>query len=565
MDSLLNELKSVVSDASKGLNDEESRRRCATECASLLTRMKRANRELYLKCHQEKMRVMDAKHSLDAHFLKLQNLRYEKDHLLQEIARCKSFETPELTRIRQRGYEPDKGDVHAKVMSELTSELMERKEQSEEKGRLRKRKKDMESVSVQKEKLVEHLPRALEEMRKIIEPLGDFMPKNAKVRSTQLLKSAKKLPLPLFILFSQMSGFEDAFETGLSFAISCGDLKRQASENEAEDTKRPDQTSGDAVDVTFTLDHNKSVVLRFEFLPALRVVTVRPLASTANDDDEQWDMRRALHDLFLGDNGRAMPSASARHMQVALNGGSAKRSCGRENAQTGVAFRWTQWLAGLQSADRSDPDPSEMATQQIVRRLHSRLQSRTKLQRLLDDLASLKPFEYAYDAEASPMFPEHILSNMTVWKEVSTQAARNRTFQGVLTFQKKYLRFVVKVGADYPIRAPVFALLSRRDNVGDEDDGTDVNDSYLEKNKTFLVSDLDAIEAEVNLHYEEILPRIDDGLLLRYQLLRLRMCFDVLVMASNKSGGAKAARLRKGRDRRLALKFDFNEPGMVHR
>jgi len=57
----------------------------------MLQKVKRYTRETFMEAEQWKKRVADHKDMVEAHHLKLQNLLYEKDHLLREIKRCKGF------------------------------------------------------------------------------------------------------------------------------------------------------------------------------------------------------------------------------------------------------------------------------------------------------------------------------------------------------------------------------------------------------------------------------------------------------------------------------------------
>lgn len=57
----------------------------------LLSAMKAGLRDTFLEADEWKKRVQEQKDVVEAHQLKLQNLLYEKDHLLREIRRCRGF------------------------------------------------------------------------------------------------------------------------------------------------------------------------------------------------------------------------------------------------------------------------------------------------------------------------------------------------------------------------------------------------------------------------------------------------------------------------------------------
>eukprot|EP00938_MAST-03A_sp_MAST-3A-sp1_P001192 g1192.t1 len=525
------------------VDDEKNVKKHAKDLMETLVDMKRINRELYLKNDEKRAEIREATSKLDNHFLKLQNLEYERDHLIKEIERCKQFETPETRKIFN---EKEKSSNHGEIMKSLTSELDCRMQQQSEQESLRKKMKSTTSISVQKEKLVEELPKALASIRKIIEPLGELMPK-ANTMSSQLLRTAKTLPLPLFVLYGQLSGFEDAFEIGMEFKIV------STSAEKSKNKKRKRESEPDAVDVSFCLRDKERCVLRFELVEKLHVVIVKPIHSEVKED-----VARALHNLFPGDNAETLPSTCARHA-------AAVRVDKTDNEN---AFRWVQWLAGLQGVDPVDKTSQELATQTIVRRLQSRLQSRSTLRNILQDIGVIKNF--VHNNDVTPLFPDRIVSKLNAWREISKKESPNRVFLGTLSHSKKNkLNFIVNVGSDYPTRSPTFSLVTssrQEDEQQTEDSASSSREfAHLSKNnKHFQAEDLRSAEAEVNVYYEEMLPHIEEDSLLQYQLLRLRMCMDVLVAASNVSASV-GSRLRRGKDRRLAFKFDPVEMGMVHR
>lgn len=366
--------------------------------------------------------------------------------------------------------------------------------------------------------------------------------------------TAKTLPLPLFVLYGQLCGFEDAFEIGMEFKI----VSTNTSDNKKKEKKRKRDPDPDAVDVSFCLRNKERCVLRFELLEKLHVVTVKPIESKVKED-----VSRALHNLFPDDNAETLPSTCARHAAVSVGGTAEKNN-------KGLSFRWCQWLAGLQGIDPTDTSSQELSTQTIIRRLQSRLQSRSTLRDMLKDLVANKNFHHNNDVAS--LFPDRIVSKLDDFREVSSHSS-SRIFLGTLSHSKKNkLNFVVNVASDYPTRSPTFALVISSRHIEDDEEETNTTSSssspeYVHlssNNKHFQAEDLRSAEAEVNVHYEEMLPHIEEDSLLQYQLLRLRMCMDVLVAASNVSASV-GSRLRRGKDRRLAFKFDPVEMGMVHR
>jgi THO complex subunit 5 len=65
----------------------------------LLQKVKSSSREAFLEAESWRKRVAEQKNIVEAHHLKLQNLMYEKDHLLREIQRCRGFPYVQTTDI----------------------------------------------------------------------------------------------------------------------------------------------------------------------------------------------------------------------------------------------------------------------------------------------------------------------------------------------------------------------------------------------------------------------------------------------------------------------------------
>lgn len=66
----------------------------------LLSRLRSVSRRAHLSIDVDKQAVTKKKLAVDATFLALQNLRYERGHLLREIARCVDFPTIEADKLR---------------------------------------------------------------------------------------------------------------------------------------------------------------------------------------------------------------------------------------------------------------------------------------------------------------------------------------------------------------------------------------------------------------------------------------------------------------------------------
>lgn len=96
----------------------------------LLSAMKAGLRDTFLDAEARRARVQEQKDVAETHQLQLQNLLYEKDHLLREIRRCRGFSTKEMDKIEFiDGIVPIQVDssVHRQHLDQLTHELHARK------------------------------------------------------------------------------------------------------------------------------------------------------------------------------------------------------------------------------------------------------------------------------------------------------------------------------------------------------------------------------------------------------------------------------------------------------
>ena len=93
-ESLRELLQRIVALKKEGANSEQLRRAC-TESSLLLLDLKATNRATHLATHAARCGVQQQKATMEALHLRLQNLLYEKDHLLREIERCRAFDTRE--------------------------------------------------------------------------------------------------------------------------------------------------------------------------------------------------------------------------------------------------------------------------------------------------------------------------------------------------------------------------------------------------------------------------------------------------------------------------------------
>ena len=110
--------------------DEKSTSQRRWRVVLLLSAMKSGLRDTFLAAGARRTCVQEQKDVAEAHQLQLQNLLYEKDHLMREIGRCRGFAAKEMDKIEfVDGDVPitADGDGHRQHLAQLTQELHLRK------------------------------------------------------------------------------------------------------------------------------------------------------------------------------------------------------------------------------------------------------------------------------------------------------------------------------------------------------------------------------------------------------------------------------------------------------
>ncbi|KAF1780622.1 THO complex, subunit 5 [Phytophthora cactorum] len=127
----------------------------------LLSAMKSGLRDTFLEADARRTRVQEQKDVAETHQLQLQNLLYEKDHLLREIRRCRGFSTKEMDKIEfADGPLPIKvdSDVHRQHLDQLTQELHARKRLQAELKEIKLKIAKVEDATETKQAFLDALP-----------------------------------------------------------------------------------------------------------------------------------------------------------------------------------------------------------------------------------------------------------------------------------------------------------------------------------------------------------------------------------------------------------------------
>ena len=366
---------------------------------------------------------------------------------------------------------------------------------------------------------------------------------------------ARLLPEPLYILFYQATGYDDAFPSSLRVDLG-GDL--QAAERCATGFLRPVSTEASSwTDSALVyerhpmhikleiLDRDRSALLSISFgwLPRLGLVIVS--LNGLHPRLGSQDLARAplLHCLLPGDFGTASPLPV--HCIVADG-----RFCFDPSLAGGFAYRWAQQICGL-TVPASRVEVRSVETNSfsldydtrnfvaVIAAIRARCQARMALETQLDALASnLVPVNLVSNSElvarlspptGGPVFAswrpvpsqsqettDLLKSYYEVFERISSAEPPIAVYQAILERDKTQLQATVYVSFEYPIRPPVFRLRLLVDPYEERPSPDEVD------------SNLKLIESELNLHLpEEIAGTQDEDLLLTLQVRRLQQCFDI--------------------------------------
>mmetsp|Transcript_46317 Transcript_46317/g.88394 ORF Transcript_46317/g.88394 Transcript_46317/m.88394 type:complete len:434 (-) Transcript_46317:2021-3322(-) len=309
--------------------------------------------------------------------LQLQSLHYQKTYFIKEINSCKEFrskysddqldlESEEEFKATMKSKGVDLPEAaHEIMLNRLAHEYEERKELCATLEELKSKRKILADVVSNKQKLLQGLGTHLVDLRKASLPLQQHLHLPFTHQAKQK-KLAKLLPVPLYILYSQLLAVEEAFEDPLEISIlghaseviafnlrearaaedrqareHALSSRREEEEEEEEDRrtskrsrveKSKDSTNlKEAHPLSIKL-HLPDVMLHvvFEFLPTLRVVCAEGRVGDVPHET-------ILVNLFPGDAGITSPNTANALICQALT----------FEGTTNRPFLWAQHLAGL--------------------------------------------------------------------------------------------------------------------------------------------------------------------------------------------------------------------------
>ncbi|KAL5477370.1 hypothetical protein EMCRGX_G024160 [Ephydatia muelleri] len=532
----------------------------------LFTVLKKMNRLSHLYCKDTRDQTYAQKLEVDDLHLQLQNLMYEVTHLQKEITNCLEFKSQheDIDLVSEEEFyktapesisKPDvtRSDEHQRMLCRLQWELEQRKQLASQQATLEEQIKRQEgSIGVLQEHL-NGLQPSLENLRKTSLPLQELL--NTPLdKQREDYEVALLLPMPLYILYSQVSAYAQVEDHCISVTISGDKDEAKACHNIVQLSKADADSDSDGEtameehgkkhhrhhdkeDKGTTAAENKDVIkahplvviltlqvkglgslqVTFSYLPSFNAicasVTSVHLAHLSDAQHASFlDNSSILHCLFEGDTGRTSPKLCCLlpHPQA----------WGRA-LLLGCASVW------VPDGGRVLPQ-IEVAASYVgvaVATLKQRFSAQGSLTRQLIALEEHKLLSHPADSD---LFHRDPGSEWVRWKQVSPQDAQGMQFGSLsmFNFQEKTNRFYIatfqqeqtrlhsllSVGVDYPATPPRFAIMM--ESSAGHRDPFDIQIKNL--------------EAEVNIHFPQSLIGDDDGqYLLCRQIKKLRECFDI--------------------------------------
>ena len=251
-------------------------------------------------------------------------------------------------------------------------------------------------------------------------------------------------------------------------------------------------------------------------------------------------------------------------------------------ARVGRPYRWAQSLAGLHAPAPVDASSSsngsvarhggisgtgsdafgtgggggerERAERRALVRVIGDIRARVDArQSLAHQLKQLAAHSIPVAPEAETLFPLKTRAHLKSWTEGKRTCGR-RVFNANFARDNVQLAASISIGAGYPIDPPHFR----------------VKFAKAPKGLVGVDNNLRAMEAEVNVHYGELLGA-GSALLLQHQVRRLQMCFDLYMESEEREGkegigtGQLYLKAVKGRDRIKPFKWDARLGFFDHR
>ena len=577
--------------------------------------LKKLNRLSHIRCKKARDSTNEAKQRIDQYHLQLQNLLYETMHLEKEITKCLEFKSKdeEIELVPVEDFykeapedisksEVTKTDSHQLRLARLDWELEQRKMLAQNLEESESSKDHLDKEIKTQQEYLENLQPKLSSILQSTKPVQEYLAMPFDLIREQH-ETAGHLPHPLYVLYMQTAAYKQACDKKLDVKIE-GDIEAAQSmkstpelfaEVEDSDSDQEEQEKKSSKRRRKTVDSGKierkkkvlkkyplSVVLKimtkdgtclqltFFYLISLEIVTVaiqlKPGSDTPSSCISGGDLLSPdllLNEIYPGDCGNTSPNAANQYELRRLGLGDFSQYI----KEIGRPYLWAQWLSGLQflnnkSSKVADVSVSSINMQQTIKRLRRRIKSRLSL---LKQLSSLERGINPLSPEAMSLFPTKIVAKLASWKrstysdfavlpyteEVVTNGLAKESdifFTAMMDRGSAKLTVQIVMTQDYPAVAPLFLV-----SLQWQTERSALNDINIQE-----------MEEEVNVHYEEMMIGKSHDNILTNQLQRLLMCFDVYLETEtqNAEEGPKEiskekvyARFARGPNRTKPYKF----------
>ncbi|EDO39880.1 predicted protein [Nematostella vectensis] len=583
--------------------------------------LKKLNRVAHISGKKARDNTHEAKQKVDGLHLQLQNLLYEAMHLKKEITKCLEFKSKdeEVELVTEEEFysqapkevskpEITKDDPHQRMLARLDWELEQRKSFASKKKEFEKKKELLEKEINTRREFLNSLQPRLEEILKSTVPVQEYLnlPLDAKRAQHE---TARYLSQPLYVLYVQATAYNEACDPHLSVQIQ-GDVEAAKAALEEKPTQpEPESDSDDEATEhqrkskrrrkkeesrkeekrkALLKTHPLQIVLKLNckgkctisllvsYLPLLQIVTVNPSLSISEAVDQPilsnstiLAPESILTCLFPGDHGNTSPNAT-NQFQLTKDG---IDSFSAFVGETGQPFLWAQRICGLeflpdcQNAVVAESDVSRSHMEVTIKAIRARVLARLALQR---QLSSLEKLQVPASDAPQKLFPDKIASVLVSWSPVDyanfieMPQAKSLVDENLLDESDMYfcaeiecnkvrLKAGVVLYREYPVRPPIICLSISG--------GTAPFSSHVTR----------MLEAEVNVHYKDLIDGDSPVNLLTNQIRRLQVCFDVFLECGVVEGiesierAKLLVRKKRGRDHNLPFLYDVSHDMFTHR
>lgn len=324
---------------------------------------------------------MSTRTDVDNGHVALQALHYELASVKEEIQRCRQFRS----RHTELGL-PLKADAsHDDVLAALHAELRRRRALQQELAAVQAERQSLAQAVAADSALIAALPERLRAVEEAASSLHTFFSLPDVRASSRLYDAAaERLPVPLYVLFSNAASYRDALDPSITLSIEGADaasaalaLHRVASAKSTANPSQSEMFSPFPVHVTLNIPptsqlksgpvvpNQKSgtsstslsqivtastakapiVSLSFFYFPYLHVVSVAArLSDRVNTPTPSSPNTDLLRNILPDDSGGFSPNPANQWVLSSETNG---KPLAWPNTRPDRPFRWAQWLAGL--------------------------------------------------------------------------------------------------------------------------------------------------------------------------------------------------------------------------